>query len=79
MWMPGNFLVLQDVADHVDAADIRADRELAHPVAVFIGVGVLPELLLEFLVVASALRPGGCPSPRIVSGVAFKSPYLAHR
>src|SRR5215510_4344640 len=44
---PEEFLVLQDVADDVPQLDVRADGELADPVAVGIGVRVLPELALE--------------------------------
>ena len=41
----GKFFVLQNVADHAVQSDVGADGELAHAIAVFIGVRVLPELV----------------------------------
>ena len=41
----GDFFILQDIADHAVQADVGADGEFAHAVAVFVGVGVVPELV----------------------------------
>src|SRR5207248_8929772 len=43
----GNLLVLQQVSDHLVKGDVRPEGELADTVAVFVGVAVVPELLLE--------------------------------
>ena len=49
-------------ADHVGQLDVRADGELADPVAVLVGVGVRPEILLAAPCSRCARRRGGCPS-----------------
>src|SRR6266851_2503703 len=46
----GEFFVLEDVADDALDADVGADGELADAVGVFVGVGVGPEVALEFLI-----------------------------
>src|SRR3954454_18301512 len=46
----GEFFVLKDVTDHVFHADVGADGELADPIAVFVRMGVGPEVLFEFFV-----------------------------
>ena len=57
----GELLVLQDVADDVRQLDVGADRELADAIGVLVGVRVVPEVVLELVVLADAPRPGGCP------------------
>src|ERR1039457_3934831 len=49
----GDFLVLENVADDVMDGDVGADGELAHAVAVLVGMAVAPELGFEFLIVAA--------------------------
>ncbi len=46
-----NLFVLQNVPDHPRARQICADGELAHPIAVRVTVGVIPELILEIPVI----------------------------
>ena len=50
--MPGNFFVLQDVADDAGAGGVGPDRKFSHAVAVFVGVGVGAKFLEQLLVVA---------------------------
>ena len=57
----GIFLVLQNVADDILELDVGADGEFADAVAVLVGVRVLPEVVLEFLILASVPRSVGCP------------------
>src|SRR5215831_3426005 len=49
------FLVLQDLADYVLQVNVGADRKLAHAVAIGVGVGVLPEIILQFAIVGVGL------------------------
>src|SRR5438874_344594 len=48
----GKLFVLKDMADHVGKFDVGADGELAHAVAVFVGVGVTPEVVPKLSVFA---------------------------
>src|SRR4051794_16647967 len=48
----GDLLVLQNIPDHVAHADVGTDGELAHAIAVLVGMTVVPELLFEHLVAA---------------------------
>src|ERR1039458_8510597 len=50
-----DLLVLQNIADHVVHADVGADGELAHAVAEFVGVAVVPEFALQRVVRAVGL------------------------
>ena len=43
----GDFLVLQQDADHLAEPEVGAERELADAVAVLVGVAVAPEVALE--------------------------------
>src|SRR5260370_27866659 len=42
-----DLLILENVADHIANGNVGADGEFANAVAVFIGVAVIPELLLQ--------------------------------
>src|SRR4029079_2412746 len=59
----GNLLVLQNIADHVPHRDVGADGELAHAIAVLVGVAVLPEFIPQFTIL----------------GVGFYQAVVAHR
>jgi len=48
--MPGYFFVLQNLTDDVFQFDVGPDGELTHPVAVLVGVGVFPEVVLQLFV-----------------------------
>src|SRR5262249_2625727 len=43
----GNLLILQNIADHVPNRNIRADGELAHAVAVLVGMAIPPEIVFQ--------------------------------
>ena len=75
----GDLFVLQNVADHVVHGDVGADGELAHAVAVLIGMAVAPELVSQFLVGASAASRRRLSSTAMVSGVSRRSPYFSQR
>src|SRR5208283_4746176 len=51
----GKFLVLKNLPDHLLQLDVGTDGELAHHIAVFVGMGVGPEILFQHLVVAEDL------------------------
>src|SRR5581483_12358110 len=51
----GELFVLEDVADHVFEPYVGPNRKLATPIAVLVGVGIVPEILFQFLVFAEAL------------------------
>ncbi len=46
----GIFFVLQNLPDQVLKLNVRPDGELADAIAVFVGVGVAPEVVFEFAV-----------------------------
>ena len=46
----GIFFILQDLSDHVFQLNICADGKLAHAIAVFVGVSVVPEVIFQFTV-----------------------------
>ena len=48
----GKLLVLEQDADHFRKAEVGAEGQLADAVAVFVGVAVVPEFLLQILAVA---------------------------
>src|SRR5579862_3550234 len=47
---PGIFLILQNLPNHILEIDIGANGELAHAVAILIGVRVLPEIVFQFAI-----------------------------
>src|SRR5439155_13582208 len=51
-----HFFILQQNADHVGQADVRAERKLADPVAVAVGMAVRPELVHEISAAALDAR-----------------------
>src|SRR5690242_10824446 len=48
-------LILQDLSDHVLQVNVRPDSEFTNPVAIFVGVRVTPEIVLQFLIRAVPL------------------------
>src|ERR1700686_2349604 len=48
----GKFFVLKKIADHLGEAQVGAEGQLADAVAVFVGVAIVPEFLLEILALA---------------------------
>ena len=48
----GKFFVLEKDADHFGEAEVGAEGEFADAVAVFVGVAVVPEFLLEIFAIA---------------------------
>src|SRR5579863_2902159 len=46
------FLVLKKIADHLREAEVGAESELADAVAIFVGVAIIPEFLLQVLALA---------------------------
>ena len=75
----GEFLVLQDLADYVGQFNIGADGELAYAVAVFVGVGVRPEILLQRFVLAEDFGDAIAPACGWSTAGAARSPYLSQR
>ena len=53
----GNFLVLQQVADHVAERDVGAEGELADAVAVLVGVAVVVKFAEILAVAVNACQP----------------------
>src|SRR5208283_153162 len=51
----GILFVLQNLADHVFQIDVGSDSKLAHAVAVFVGVRVLPEVVFQFAILGVSL------------------------
>ena len=51
-----HLLVLKQNADHVAETEVRAKRELAHPIAVGVGMAVVPEVTLKILAIAAGRR-----------------------
>src|SRR6266699_671346 len=45
----GEFFILKQNTDHLGQAQVGAESEFADPVAVFVGVAVIPEFLLQIL------------------------------
>src|ERR1700676_1445798 len=48
----GKFFVLQKVADHLREPEVGAESQLADAVAIFVGMAIVPEFLLEVLALA---------------------------
>src|ERR1700688_3574117 len=48
----GKFFVLKKIADHLGEAQVGAEGQLADAVAVFVGVAIVPEFLVEILALA---------------------------
>src|SRR5579859_3518776 len=48
----GKFFVLQKIADHLRKPEVGAEGEFADAVAVFVGVAIIPEFLLQVLALA---------------------------
>ena len=48
----GKFFVLKKDADHFGEAEVGAEGEFADAVAIFVGVAVIPEFLLEIFAIA---------------------------
>jgi hypothetical protein len=74
----GEFLVLQNLADYVGQFNIGADGELAYAIAVFVSVGVRPEILFQCLVLAENFGDA-IVAHRMVNGWCSRSPYLSQR
>ena len=53
--------ILQDVPNHVGELDVRANRELADPIRILIGVRVVPKGIFELAVLRKMLRSTGSP------------------
>src|SRR5271166_4911835 len=51
----GKFFVLKNLPNHLLQLDIGTDGELAHHIAVFVGMGVGPEIFFQHLVIAEDL------------------------
>src|SRR5438876_3688322 len=51
----GKLFVLEQHADHFGQSKIRSEGQLSDAVAVFVGVAILPELLLQVLALAGCV------------------------
>src|SRR5271154_6312199 len=66
-------LVLQDVSNDIPKPNVRANRELADAIAIFVRMGIFPELILEFPIFRVTLNSAiflHAPGPRPGSEIA---------
>ena len=75
----GELLVLQDVADDLRQLDVGADRELADAIGVLVGVRVLPEVVLELLVLAVRLDEPVVLDRAASAAIAARLPNCSQR
>ena len=72
----GDLFVLEQDADHLAQPEVGAERQLADPIAVAVGVAVGPEVLLEIGPLAAAPIPAARRGSRARNGVRSRMPYL---
>src|SRR5439155_26065551 len=73
----GNFLILQNVADHVANRDVRSNGKLAYAVAVLIRVTVAPEIVFQLAIRRVRLAQAIAFNPNRERRVAQISVFLA--
>src|SRR5580698_2152624 len=78
----GKFFVLQDIADHLPYANVRANGELADTIRVFVGMRVSPEIVAQLAVLRAAVNDAVLPDfnsqGRCLQQTIFKTKIVAH-